>query len=159
MNLPSVFQAELLKWFGSYLQDRSQCVYVGKDVSKTFPVVCGVPQGSVLGPLLYTMYTKSIGEIYQRHNVLHHCYADDIQLYCAAEGSQDLTAKLNSINECIDKLKCWMGCNTLKLNSEKNGVHHISFEKVSWSLYDTVVALALAKHKHIFSRTVSGCNF
>ena len=88
-----------LKWFGSYLQDRSQCV---KDVSKTLPVVCGVPQGSVLGPLLYTMYTKSIGEICHRHNVLYHCYADDIQLYCVAEGSEELAAKLSSINECID---------------------------------------------------------
>jgi len=65
------------------------------------------------------MYTKSIGEIYQRHNVLYHCYADDIQLYCAAEGSEDLATKLSSINECIDELKSWMGCNMLKLNSEK----------------------------------------
>jgi len=108
-----------LKWFGSYLQDRSQCVCVGKDVSKTLPVVCSVPQGSVLGPVLYTMYTKSIGVICRRHNVLYHCYADDIQLYCTAEGSEDLAAKLSSINECIDELKSWMGCNMLKLNSEK----------------------------------------
>ena len=108
-----------LKWFGSYLQDRSQCVCVRKDVSKTLPVVCGVPQGSVLGPLLYTVYTKSIGEICQRHNVLYHCYADDIQLYYAVEGSEDLAEKLSSINECIDGLKSWMGWNMLKLNSEK----------------------------------------
>ena len=63
-------------------------VCVGKDVSKTLPVVCGIPQRSVLGPLLYTMYTKPIGEICHRHNVLYHCYADDIQLYCAAEDSE-----------------------------------------------------------------------
>ena len=110
-------------------------------------------------PLLYTMYTKSIGEICRRHNVLYHCYADDIQLYCAAEGSEDLAARLSSINECIDELKSWMGCNMLKLNSEKNRVHHICFEKVSWLQYDTIVAMALVRHKHIFLRTVSGCNF
>jgi len=108
-----------LKWFGSYLQDRSQCVCEGKDVSKTLPVVCGVPKGSVLGPLLYTMYTKSVGEICRRHNVLYRCYADDIQLYCAAEGSEELVAKLSSINECIDELKSWMGYSMLKLNSEE----------------------------------------
>jgi len=101
-----------LKWLGLYLQDRSQCVCAGKDVSKTLPVVCGVPQGSVLGPLLYTMCTKSIWEICRRHNVLYHCCADDTQLYCGAE-------KLSSTNECIDELKPWMGCNMLKLNSEK----------------------------------------
>jgi len=90
-----------------------------EDVSKTLPVVCGVRQNSVLGPLLYTMYTKSIGEMCRRHNVLYHCYADDIQLDCAAEGSEDLAAKLSSINECIDELKLWMGCSMLKLNSKK----------------------------------------
>jgi len=106
LNLPSVFQAELLNGSARTCRiGRSQCVCVGKDVSKTLPVVCGVPQGSVLSPLLYTMYTKSIGEICWRHNVLYHCYADDIQLYCAAEGSEDLAAKLSSINECIDELK------------------------------------------------------
>ena len=93
------------KWFGSYLQDRSQCVCVGKDVSKTLPVVCRVPQSSVLAQLLYTMYTKSIGEICRRHNVLYHCYADDIQLHCAAKGSEDVTEKLSSINGCSDELK------------------------------------------------------
>ena len=108
-----------LKWFGSYLQDRSQCVCVGKDVSKTLPVVCRVPQGSVLGPLLYTMYTKSIGKICCRHNVLYYCYVDDIQLYCTAESSKDLAAKLSSTNECIGELKSWMGYNMLKRNSEK----------------------------------------
>jgi len=51
--------------------------------------------------------------------VLYHCCADDIQLDCAAEGSEDLAAKLSSINECIDELKSWMGSNTFKLNSEK----------------------------------------
>jgi len=91
--------------------------------------------------------------------VLYHCYADDIQLCCTAEGSEDLAAKLSSINECIDELKSWMGCNMLKLNSEKNRVHHICFEKVSWLQYDTIVAMALVRHKHIFLRTVSGCNF
>ena len=128
-------------------------------MSQTLPVVCGVPQGSLPGPLLYIMYTKSIGEICQRHNVLYHCYAGVIQLYCAAEGSEDVAAKLSSINECIDELKSWMGSNMLKLNSEKSGVHYICLEKVFWSQYDTVIALALARHKHILSCTISGCNF
>ena len=65
------------------------------------------------------MYNKSIGEICQRHNVLYHCYADDIQLYYAAEGSEDRAEKLSSINEGIDGLKSWMGWNMLKLTSEK----------------------------------------
>ena len=111
--------------FAFGISGRAQCVGVGKDVFKTLPVVCGVSKGSVLGPLLCTMCTKSIGEICRRHNVLYHCYADNIQLYCTAEGSEDLAAKLNSMNECIDKLKSWMGCNTLKRNSEKRSSSYL----------------------------------
>ena len=51
--------------------------------------------------------------------MLYHCYADEFQLYCAVEGREDLAAKLSSINECTDELKSWMGCNMLKLNSDK----------------------------------------
>jgi len=153
-------------------------VSVWGKMSQTLPVVCGVPQGSVLGPLLYTMYTKSIGEICRRHNVLYHCYADDIQLYCAAEGSEDLAARLSSINECIDELKSWMGCNMLKLNSEKTEFIIFASKKspgrnitpsLPWHLRDTNIsshvrslgvifdsALSFAKHiDYIFK----SCNF
>ena len=43
--------------------------------------LCGVPQGSVLGPKNYCMYNKPVGEIIKRYNIKYHCYADDIQVY------------------------------------------------------------------------------
>jgi len=120
------------------------------------------------------MYTKSIGEICRRHNVLHHCYADDIQLYCAAEGSEDLAAKLSSINECIDELKSRIRCNMLKLNSEKTEfIIFASKEKMTpslpWHLRNINIsshirslgvifdsALSFAKH---IDYIISSCNF
>jgi len=124
------------------------------------------------------MYTKSIGEICRRHNVLYHCYADDIQLYYAAEGSEELAAKLSSINECIDELKLWMGCNMLKLNSEKTEFIIFASKKspgcnitlsLSWHLRDINIpshvrslgvifdsALLFAKH---FDYIIKSCNF
>jgi len=176
-NLPSVFQTELLNGLARTCRIGVSVSVWGK-MSQTLPVVCGVPQGSVLGPLLYTMYTKSIGEICRRHNVLYHCYADDIQLYCAAEGSEDLAARLSSINECIDELKSWMGCNMLKLNSEKTEFIIFASKKspgrnitpsLPWHLRDTNIsshvrslgvifdsALSFAKHiDYIFK----SCNF
>jgi len=124
------------------------------------------------------MYTELIGEICHRHNVLYHCYADEIQLYCAAEGSEDLAAKLSSINECIDEQKSWMGCNMLKLNSEKTKfiifaskkslgrnmtpplpwhLRDINISSCVWSLgviFDSILSFA----KHI-DYIVKSCNF
>ena len=95
------------------------------------------------------MYTKSVGEVCRRHNVLYRCYADDIQLYCAAEGSEELAARLSSINERIDELKAWMGCNMLQLNSEKTEFIIFASKKspgrnitpsLPWHLQDTNIS-------------------
>ena len=60
-----------LDWFVSYLSDRK---------SSPAEVGCGVSQGSVLGPLLFTLYTTPLSYVLQRHNVKHHLQADDTQI-------------------------------------------------------------------------------
>ena len=110
--------------------------------------------------------------------MLYHCYADDIQLYCTVEGSEDPAAKLSSVNVCIDKLKSWMGCNMLKLNSEKTEFIIIVSKKspgrnmtpsLPWHLRDINTsshvrslgvifdrALSFAKHSDYI---IKSCNF
>ena len=73
-----------LKWFSSYLKGRVQSVQIGSTFSREQNLLFdGVPQSSVLGPLLFTIYTTPLGRIIQRHVLTYHLYADDTQLYMA----------------------------------------------------------------------------
>ena len=66
-----------LKWFLSYLKGRVQSVQIGSTFSREQNLLFGVPQGSVLGPVLFTIYTTPLGRIIQRHGLTYHLYADD----------------------------------------------------------------------------------
>ena len=70
-----------LDWIQSYLTGRSQRVVIGDTKSELIPLTFGVPQGSVLGPILFTLYTCQLSEICRSHSVTYHLYADNQQLY------------------------------------------------------------------------------
>ena len=97
-----------LKWFESYLSNRSQYVQIENSTSAKKKLHFGVPQGSVLGPLLFTLYVSPIADITQQHNVGNMFYADDTQLY-----------RYTTRNSCLSAIKAWMGNNMLKLNDGK----------------------------------------
>ena len=72
-------RGDALQWLRSYLTGRMQCVAIDQSQSSESHLSYGVPQGSVLGPKLYCMYTRPVGEIARRHNMRHLSYADDTQ--------------------------------------------------------------------------------
>ena len=72
-----------LAWFRTYMEDRTYRVQIDSTTSEHIPLQCGVPQGSVLGPVMFTLYTTPIQRIFRRHGIHYHRYADDIQLYAS----------------------------------------------------------------------------
>lgn len=108
-----------LSWFRSYLEGRSQKVAVGTTHSNSIKLNFGVPQGSVLGPRLYCMFSKPIGEICKRHHMRYHCYADDSQIYLVIEPIDNWTDISTRLESCIEDISSWMKTNLLKLNQEK----------------------------------------
>ncbi len=109
-----------LAWFKSYLSDRHQLVAVNEEVSYRSQVQNGVPQGSVLEPLLFTLYMSHLGDIIRKHRVSFHCYANDTQLYISSR--PDEAHQIEKLMECIVDVKKWMTSNLLLVNSEKTDV-------------------------------------
>ena len=115
------FDGLTLEWFKNYLSDRSFNVRCSGTKSDFVDSSVGVPQGSVLGPLLFSLYTGDLERIVMKYKLGFHQYADDIQIYghCNNEGTEEWQTR---VSECVNVIASWMGANSLKLNSEKTEV-------------------------------------
>ena len=110
-----------LEWFRSYLTGRTQHVRLGTEQSPATSLTCGVPQGSVLGPVLFLLYTADLPKIIGKHGLLSHLYADDTQIYgsCRPADTDQLQSRVSA---CIDEVASWMQANRLQLNTAKTEV-------------------------------------
>jgi hypothetical protein len=110
-----------LTWFTSYLGGLCQFVRCGASKSAIKCVIFGVPQGSVLGPILFLLYTADLLRLIEQHGLHPHLYADDTQIYgaCAPSATHQL---LQRISACADDVAQWMRSNRLQLNTAKTEV-------------------------------------
>ena len=117
-----------LAWFKSYLASRQQFVNVEEGMSSRRPLLRGVPQGSLLGSLLYLVYTAPIADIIKKHDLLYHLYADDTQLYISfnTDCCADLDEAKLRVERCVEEIDLWMCKNLLKLNQDKTELVVIS---------------------------------
>ena len=120
-------------WIASYLTDWTQKVKIGSSESSSVTLECGIPQGSVLGPILFILYTTPLGQICRKHGIHYHLYADDSQLYMSFKPSKPGSKEmyLHQLEGCISDIRLWMANNMLKLN-----------EKTEFIIFETCQQLA-----------------
>ena len=150
-----------LQWFSSYLGNHSQRVVFGDGVSESFYLACGVPQGSCLGPLLFTLYSSKLFVVIKHHLPSAHAYADDTQLYisfkpdCSASEADCFSA----MEKCIRAVRAWMIQDKMKLNDDKTEFLIIGtsqhLKKVcidTLSVSDAIISPVL--HVHVSARNL-----
>ena len=101
-------------WFTSYLENRKQFVSIGSSVSDELVVLCGVPQGSVLGPLLFLLYMNYFNNSSKVFDF--HIFADDSNLFCTNKSILDME---QVVNNNIVNINSWFNYNKLSLNIDK----------------------------------------
>jgi len=102
----------------SYLSGRTQSVNIGDSCSSELPLLRGVPQGSVLGPLLFSLYTTPLSHILEATSLQFHFYADDTQLYISFS-STDSDQSLRHLSSVLDQVYSWFCSNRLSVNPSK----------------------------------------
>ena len=89
-----------LSWIKSYLSNHIQKIKIGDSFSEAVILPFGVPQGSVLGPLLFTLYTTPVSKVISKFKVTHHLHADDTQIYLAVD-SRNFDSSMEELTECL----------------------------------------------------------
>jgi hypothetical protein len=109
---------QALSWCRHYLSNRFSSVSCRGELSTPLSISHGVPQGSVLGPLLFIIYISEVSRIIKRHGLNHVFYADDLKLYTSSKVS-DIKAALSKIQSCADEINNWLTYNKLVFNADK----------------------------------------
>ena len=112
---------KVFNWFKSYLGGRKQALLIDGVRSALLELLFGVPQGSVLGPLLFIIYMGPLGKILRTLGISFHFYADDSQIYITFNVSESDGA-VKKVEEAVNIIKSWMSSNFLCLNEDKTEV-------------------------------------
>ena len=111
-----------LEWFKSYLSNRQQYVQIHKTKSDTKPITCGIPQGSILGPLLFIIYINDLAQVSEVLCTI--LFADDTTVTIQGDNESVL---INTLNIELEKLNIWLQANKLTINESKS--HYMIFHR------------------------------
>jgi len=107
-----------LEFLSSYLSNRSQFVKIGSSCSDISPLLMGVPQGSILGPLLFSLYTTPLSYLFDSSSISYHLYADDTQIYLSFSSDNDAFS-LGYLSSTLGLVYQWLSANCLCVNPSK----------------------------------------
>lgn len=112
-----------LLWFTSYFSDRYQTVNYNGTESPPLPLQCGLPQGSILGPLLFLLYVNDLPNVSNKLSKI--LFADDTSVFYSHKNPEIL---IKVVNEELDKLSTWFKSNKLSLNIKKNKLYIVRYQ-------------------------------
>ena len=134
MEISYGLKGTLLGWFHSYLTGHKQSVQFNNARSLPTLVLFGVPQGSVLGPILFLLYTADLLRLVEQFHLHSHLYADDTQIYGFSTPSAALELQ-NRVYACVAEVSLWMCSNRLQVafhqTNTNDRYHHHSGERTS----------------------------
>ena len=123
LNAEFGVHAKALSWLDIYIDARKQRVKIDDSISESIPLTCRVPQGSMLGPVLFTIFTMPVQRIIRKHGVVYQRYRtpDDTQLYVTYNPNVlgDMQRGMKQLEYCISEIRVWMINLLLKLNDNK----------------------------------------
>ena len=151
------FTDTVLQWFSPCLTDRTHYVSVSNHCSAFAPVRSDVPLGSVLGPILITMYVKPLPAIIDSHSTIHHLFADDqqLQMFAPADSISEL---LHSIQSCISDVIAWTTTNMLKLNDNKTELMLVTSKRTR-HLHSLPTSITIGNAQNPFKQSVNNLGF
>ena len=110
-----------LGWVEEYIRDRSQAVHVNSNESTIMVLKFGVPQGSVLGPKIFTNYAEDVSDIFSQHDLSHHLFADDMRCLCYGKPAE-VPYMVKRIENCAIDVCTWCAAKLLQLNADKTEI-------------------------------------
>ena len=134
------FRDTVLDWFSSYVCDRAQCVIIDGVKSSPSPLLFGVPQGSVLGPVLFTLYSQPLSDVMSRNDCQYHKYADDTEV-SSSSVPLDFSRVISKVQTCVHDISSWMDSNKLKLNPDKTEVIKVGVPSCLRQIKDSSIEL------------------
>ena len=136
------FTETVFQWFSSYLLDRSRQVIISDSTSSPRCLEYGVPQGLILGPLLFTLYLAPLQDVILSHDLNCMFYADDTQIYIALKDPDHSVVSVEILQACVNDVFAWNTQNMLKSNPGKTDILHFTshFKKQPSSLETLMLA-------------------
>ena len=151
------FNDTVLQWFSSYLIDRTHYVSLSNHCSAFAPVHSGVHQGSNIGHILFTMYIEPLSAIIDSHSIIHHSFADDLQLQMSAPPDR-ISELLHSMQSCMCDVKAWATANMLKLNDNNTELMLVTSKRTK-HLHNLPTSITMGNAQIPFKQSVKNMGF